>query len=42
MDIKQITNEELEQTIYEAVHEMNDHKYLTELLNERNRRSLEE
>jgi hypothetical protein len=41
-DLKQITDKELEQKIYEAINEMIDSRYYKKLLAERKRRNLEE
>lgn len=41
-DLKQLTNQELEQKIYEAVNEMIDSKFYKKLLDERQRRNLEQ
>lgn len=42
MDLKEISNKVLEAMIYEAIHDMNDRKYLKKLIDERNRRSKDE
>lgn len=42
MEITQLTDKELEQYIYEAIHEMQNKRYLKKLLAERKRRNLEE
>lgn len=42
MDLKQLTNEELEMLIYEARNELIDSRFYKKLLAERKRRSLEE
>ena len=42
MDIKDLTDKELEQMIYEYTHEVHDKKTRDKLINERNRRSKEQ
>lgn len=42
MDLKLLTNIELEMLIYEARNEMNDSRFYKKLLDERKRRNLEE
>jgi hypothetical protein len=42
MDLKLLTNEELEMLIYEARNELIDARWYKKLLQERNRRSAEE
>ncbi len=40
--LDELTNKELEDAIYEAIHEMHDARYLKKLMNERKRRNLEQ
>lgn len=42
MELTQLTDKELEQYIYEAIHEMQNNRYLKKLLAERKRRDLEQ
>lgn len=42
IDLKQITDKELEQKIYEAINEMIDSRFYKKLLAERKRRNLEQ
>lgn len=41
-NLKELTDKELEQYIYEAIHEMQNSRYLKKLLAERKRRNLEQ
>lgn len=41
-NLKELTDKELEQYIYEAIHEMQNKRYLKKLLAERKRRNLEQ
>ena len=42
MELTQLTDKELEKYIYEAIHEMQNKRYLKKLLAERKRRNLEQ
>ena len=41
-NLKELTDKELEQYIYEAIHEMQNSRYFKKLLAERKRRNLEQ